>query len=556
MKTKKNVFVGKGYLKLADLWETIEDSYNTKANSDIAGDHHGPPSSSGLRDYVIDIELPLEPKSYANDTMTVINSYPFRMVLGSSQVGFIAVRATMQLELKPQITSYQYGAYELIHHHTLAQSYFGNQEDARMRLFINKNNSAMMSLKALCKSFFRDWNLSLIELFYGCLAVEEYLAASSIPKSYQAFCDIEMLEHAHYCARMAVAAYGTFTGSLLGYHENVTDRDKDIENVLQAFNLKKEDMIAWHYHCKIVGIASYYIIRDPRHGALCVVIRGTASFSDAVTNLLCKCESYKGGFVHQGMMENARSIIFNHFDTIMEALRQFNLSKVYCIGHSLGAGTASLLCSLLQDRFAEPQVRARLSSEQGQKLQVMARLFAPPPVCSPDLATEFEHNQIAFVNENDLVCRLSYTTADHLKTLIKQAASELAYQGDKSVLPLPSPPQLFSFSRRLSNNSRLMGALERTHGELHAFNKPKLVLGGKIVYLYKGAYSVGSSLAAEGPVREVRAEYSHHRHFSTIHFKRNSIAHHSAAKYEVRIFKALKWARSQGPLPEYICRSY
>lgn len=41
------------------------------------------------------------------------------------------------------------------------------------------------------------------------------------------------------------------------------------------FKLKKEDMIVWHFDKRTALVPSYYIVRDPKYNALCIIIRGT-----------------------------------------------------------------------------------------------------------------------------------------------------------------------------------------------------------------------------------------------------------------------------------------
>lgn len=44
---------------------------------------------------------------------------------------------------------------------------------------------------------------------------------------------------------------------------------------MDYFKLKKEDMIVWHFDKRTALVPSYYIVRDPKYNALCIIIRGT-----------------------------------------------------------------------------------------------------------------------------------------------------------------------------------------------------------------------------------------------------------------------------------------
>ena len=142
------------------------------------------------------------------------------------------------------------------------------------------------------------------------------------------------------------------------------------------------------------------------------------------------------------------------------------------IGHSLGAGSASLLCSLLQDHFAD-YVTEATSQSPAQKLEVKAYLFAPPPICTPNLAAEWERTQIGFINENDIVCRMSYGNALDLKELIKIGAIESlnpAYDGLDPKVKL----------------DRIIKVLEQAQERLRAVDDvPRLVTPGTVTYIHK-----------------------------------------------------------------------
>jgi hypothetical protein len=51
--------------------------------------------------------------------------------------------------------------------------------------------------------------------------------------------------------------------------------NSDRKNVQDYFKLKKEDMIVWHFDKRTALVPSYYIVRDPKYNALCIIIRGT-----------------------------------------------------------------------------------------------------------------------------------------------------------------------------------------------------------------------------------------------------------------------------------------
>ncbi|KAG9324163.1 hypothetical protein KVV02_007392 [Mortierella alpina] len=349
---------------------------------------------------------------------------------------------------------------------------------AKFNFFSEQTRSAFKDIQLMYSSFFgHGWNLSRSEFWRGFHIVEQYYARNPTPTTNRAFDSIEILEHARHFVRLAIASYGSLPWVYFGYSFKVAPLNfvrfnSDRKNVQDYFKLNKEDMIVWHFDKRTALVPSYYIVRDPKYNALCIIIRGTFSITDAMTDLVCEYYPYKGGLVHKGIMDNARFVLERSGKDIEAALRKFNLKTVYCIGHSLGAGSASLLCSLLQDHFADYVTEATTQSP-AQKLEVKAYLFAPPPICTPNLAAEWERTQIAFINENDIVCRMSYGNALDLKELIKIGAIESlnpAYDG------LDPKEKL----------DRIIKVLEEAQERLRTVDDvPRLVTAGTVTYIHK-----------------------------------------------------------------------
>ncbi|KAF9582842.1 hypothetical protein BGW38_010692 [Lunasporangiospora selenospora] len=348
----------------------------------------------------------------------------------------------------------------------------------KFNLFSEKTRSAFKDIQLMYSSFFgHGWNLTRSEFWRGFHIVEKYYERHPTPTTNKAFDNIEVLEKARHFIRLAIASYGSLPWVYFGYSFKVAPLNfirfnSDRKNVQDYFKLKKEDMIVWHFDKRTALVPSYYIVRDPKFNALCVIIRGTFSITDAMTDLVCEYYPYKGGLVHKGIMDNARFVLERSIKDIEAALEKFNLKTIYCIGHSLGAGSASLLCSLLQDHFAQYIIPSTLNTTR-ESLEIMAYLFAPPPICTPNLAAEWERTQIAFINENDIVCRLSYGNALDLKELIKIGALESL---DPRYDGLSSKEKL----------DRILNVLEKAQESLREVDDiPRLVTGGTVTYLHK-----------------------------------------------------------------------
>ena len=102
-----------------------------------------------------------------------------------------------------------------------------------------------------------------------------------------------------------------------------------------------------------------------------VVVRGTGTLSDSITSLAGQCSglqllspgqkaqpqrklhagastSFQGGQAHEGMLRAAQWLIERELDSLASLLQQHAGFQMRFIGHSLGAGTATLATMLLQ----------------------------------------------------------------------------------------------------------------------------------------------------------------------------------------------------------------
>ncbi|CAG8669494.1 11611_t:CDS:2, partial [Ambispora leptoticha] len=112
---------------------------------------------------------------------------------------------------------------------------------------------------------------------------------------------------------------------------------------------------------------TYYIIRDHSTKSIILAIRGTMSIHDLIVDLSCEYEDFilpedtqnedsTPNKVHSGIMKAARALATpgqSLFETLKRELEQNEDYGIVLIGHSLGAGIASLLALL----WASPETR-------------------------------------------------------------------------------------------------------------------------------------------------------------------------------------------------------
>lgn len=102
------------------------------------------------------------------------------------------------------------------------------------------------------------------------------------------------------------------------------------------------------------GQVAFFVALNPHTKELVVGLKGTGSPSDILTDLVCNAvplELFSGhtAHVHEGMSAAAVKVA-NELEGLLDTLAYPQGYRVTVLGHSLGAGSASILGLLLRDR--------------------------------------------------------------------------------------------------------------------------------------------------------------------------------------------------------------
>ena len=138
----------------------------------------------------------------------------------------------------------------------------------------------------------------------------------------------------------------------------------------------------------------YYVLKDKARREVVVVIRGTASVKDATSDLLAKTSPFLNGIAHDGIARGAQAL-FNNVKEDLKTLSEKQY-KLVITGHSLGGGSAHLLQALI----ISDGIHKFYSNME-------TYAFAPPPTFFGDWPTDQSSKVYSFVNEDDVVPRIS-----------------------------------------------------------------------------------------------------------------------------------------------------
>lgn len=202
------------------------------------------------------------------------------------------------------------------------------------------------------------------------------------------------------------------------------------------------------------------------HGAKAIVLalRGTVSIHDVLTDLVCQQQPFLQGAAHSGMMKAAEMLLERLWGRIETALVDHPGHSLVLTGHSLGAGTATLLASLIGSTVVAH------GPTRSVTVNVHCYAFAPPAVLSLDLARACQHVTSVIVGP-DLVPRLSLATTIEVKELL--AALNWDPQLESDIQARSENPQAddAAFAREV------LGGLEQ-----HVSVSEKLYPGGTILW--------------------------------------------------------------------------
>jgi hypothetical protein len=157
-------------------------------------------------------------------------------------------------------------------------------------------------------------------------------------------------------------------------------------------------------------LPNHFVAFDHEVKAIVVAFRGTSSISDAITDANClpKAFTFQGeeGLAHDGMLAGAHLADAALTHAIAMTAEAFPDYDVWIVGHSLGAGVASLYACILKDKF--PKMRLKCYG------------FGCPGVLSLNLAQKCDGAAPGwmniYINDHDNVPRLSYGSVVDLAT--------------------------------------------------------------------------------------------------------------------------------------------
>ena len=189
---------------------------------------------------------------------------------------------------------------------------------------------------------------------------------------------------------------------------------------------------------------AYFVSRDDKTGDVHLVVRGTASLTDALTDMDCDAEPlFADGpttvfRAHRGMAAAARWIVADTREVVAMAMETASAKhkkepRLTVLGHSLGAGTAALAAAILKRDIPATRCVA----------------FATPPCLELDAAESCAPFLTSVVLHDDVVSRASLANVQDLRARLQAIDWRASFAKDT--------PRLQSATRAVGGAADKMG---------------------------------------------------------------------------------------------------
>ncbi|KAJ7539679.1 hypothetical protein O6H91_11G105200 [Diphasiastrum complanatum] len=243
---------------------------------------------------------------------------------------------------------------------------------------------------------------------------------------------------------------------------------KDTQSLADSLKLKKHQIIR-HVPTSAILKPAFYIAVDNIRKCVVMCIRGTQAATDVLTDLNLHGEQIEGGYAHAGMLAAARRFHDNEGHILRDLLVANQGYRLVLVGHSLGAGTAGLLCMLLRGTIRAGQ-HCVLTSEVARS-NIICWGFGCPPCMDRRLAKQTSYIRNV-VLQDDMVPRLCPAALEGLRSEILET----------------------DWNQALDDSSKTKRMIDLVRSTYSALGKIEPSLGLEKGYLYDHAKKYGHAV--------------------------------------------------------------
>jgi len=175
--------------------------------------------------------------------------------------------------------------------------------------------------------------------------------------------------------------------------------------------IAEQDVVCGRWTSSMYDGGHFVAIAHARE-KIVVAFRGTYHIRDALLDLVATNTQFLNGLAHTGILKASFGKLQILSPVILDCCKKYPSYKVIVVGHSLGAGIASLFTLLFNTAYPE--------------IPIHCYAFAPPCVMSIEMAMAPQTLSLvdSVVNNVDIIPRLSYVAAAQLKEVMSGILSQ------------------------------------------------------------------------------------------------------------------------------------
>jgi hypothetical protein len=142
----------------------------------------------------------------------------------------------------------------------------------------------------------------------------------------------------------------------------------------------------------------YLLATDHDTRTVYVIVRGSKTISDTITNCIALPAPFMGGYAHGGMVVCAKNLVDEIRPRLTMEMNAHPTYQLKLMGHSLGGGVAVLCAFILREEFPALKCTA----------------IAPPPLLTEHLADKSSAFVETLIHGDDIVTRFSVRNTEEL----------------------------------------------------------------------------------------------------------------------------------------------